>query len=913
MSLPPLIAGISDLPDSASDCGCCNGVSPQTPGTIYNRPALPVVRYRPGSWASFNASQLSRLSAEENPALSRLRAREEDFSIALIDAWSCTCDVLSFYQERNANEAWLGTALERESLIELGRLIGYRLRPGVAAAADLVFLLDQPPGVPPPVAAVTIPARSRVQSVPGPDETAQTFETVDAIDARVDWNALKPRQTVSRVPANGQIHTWVKGVSTGLKDGDVILIAGAGRVAGDVSSQWDVRRLTKVTPEPAHDRTKLEWSPALDSVATPAGSAPGHHIFTFRARASLFGWNAPHPNLLSDAARTRYSIVNTNDWTFTLDAAASQLHLDTIQERFVAGSWVAITTPSNIVTLSRVGDAVDDGRADYAVSARVTRLTLDSQSGLAAFVGASYRKTSVYGASEELAFADAPNIVPIFANVVELDAPVEGLFKGQRLVLRGRRAQLLTARDGLVLVPDAVGAQDIALPLSSRVTLIGLPRPEGQGSSNLVWPVRSSGGVDGTVTTSGFAFAFVEADSSADIVSEIAVLRESRKSDDTHQLLTFETMLAAIFDRASTRIHGNVAAATHGETTQEVLGNGDASKPFTALRLKQAPLTHVSAATESGALSTLELRVNDILWHEAPTLYGQSATATLYETRIQDDGSAVVQFGDGIAGARPSTGRNNIVATYRKGIGVAGSVAAGTLTTAIDRPLGLKEIFNPLPASGGQDAETLATARSAAPVTTLTLGRVVSLQNYEDFARGFAGIAKARANMIWDGDARRIVVTVAGPGGAPVDPASSVYTNLVAALRSLGDPFVRITLLSYRAATFKLKARIKVHSDYLAETVLAAIEATLRERYSFDVRGFATLIASSDVISSIQAVEGVEAVDLDRLHRTTGVGSLPILHHRLLAAPVVLDANGALSAAEILSLDPAPVQLEVMS
>ena len=41
--------------------------------------------------------------------------------------------MLAFYNERLAQESYLRTARERISLQELGRLIGYRLRPGVAA------------------------------------------------------------------------------------------------------------------------------------------------------------------------------------------------------------------------------------------------------------------------------------------------------------------------------------------------------------------------------------------------------------------------------------------------------------------------------------------------------------------------------------------------------------------------------------------------------------------------------------------------------------------------------------------------------------------------------------------------------------------------------------------------------------
>jgi hypothetical protein len=88
-------------------------------------------------------------------------------------------DVLTFYQERIANEAYLRTATERSSVRELARLIGYSLAPGVAAETWLAFTLEEARGAPEQKAApVTIAAGTRVQSVPGPDELPQTFEVL---------------------------------------------------------------------------------------------------------------------------------------------------------------------------------------------------------------------------------------------------------------------------------------------------------------------------------------------------------------------------------------------------------------------------------------------------------------------------------------------------------------------------------------------------------------------------------------------------------------------------------------------------------------------------------------------------------------------------------------------------------------
>ncbi|WP_141340282.1 putative baseplate assembly protein [Bradyrhizobium sp. USDA 3458] len=912
--LSPLIPGLAELPEDTGDCGCCVGIESATPGTIYNRSGLPAVLYRPGSYAEFRRSQIARLSADDHPALARLKGREEeDFTVALIDAWSCVCDILAFYQERSANEAWLGTATERESIIELGRLIGYRPRPGVAASTDLVFLMDDPPNDSATVAAVEIPTGTRIQSIPGPGGTAQTFETVEAIEARVAWNRLVPRQTRPVSPRNGDTGIWLKGVANMLEVGDVIALVGVERFIL-ASGRWDVRRIARVELFAKEDRTWIEWTFPLESVDAALGEVSELRALVFRIRASLFGWNAPHPSLLAEDARHRYDFPDKNDksdWKFTI--TGRQIHIDAIQERFVAGGWAVLTRPG-VTKLYRVLAAIEDGRAEYAVSARVTRLTLDTGGKLSIFGGTAYRKTSVHGGSEDLAFAESPIALPIQGDQIELDRLVDGLVKGRRLVIRGRRAQAEVVAEGLVLAAGDNAALTKPLTQGMLVVMLAEHIPVAPGSESFVWHLRAPGGFEGFVTAGDAAFKPVPAGKDVELVAEVATLSEAVLVDDTHTLLRLAAVLAMVYDRTSTIVHANVASATHGETTQEVLGGGDPARPFQVMRLKQSPLTYVSAPTVSGTASTLTVRVGETQWHEIETLYGQLPTANVFEARTSDDGSTLVQFGDGVAGARPPSGRNNVVATYRKGIGVAGSVAANTLKTALDRPLGLRDVFNPLPASGGQDPETLANARETAPITTLTMGRVVSLRNYEDFARGFAGIAKARADAVWDGAMRRIVVTVAGPGGEAVDSShGQVFGRLLDALRTLGDPFVRITLASYRPAYFKLRGKLLINPDYTQEAVLLTVEKALRDAYGFERRGFMRLVASSEVLGTIQMVAGVEGVDLDLLHRMSGSGSKPILHSRLLAEPVTITPDGSILAAEMLTLDPGPIGLEPLA
>jgi hypothetical protein len=185
------------IPPGTETCGCCAGVDASTPQTIDNRMGLSAIAYRIGEYQQFKDSMIAGLSASEFGLREQLRTREDnDFTIGLIDAVACAADVLTFYQERIANESYLRTATERLSLQEMARLIGYRLRPGVAAETWLAFALEPPktppPGLPPDPGAfvtgiptsLTLPAGLKVQSVPGPDEKPQTFETVEEITAR---------------------------------------------------------------------------------------------------------------------------------------------------------------------------------------------------------------------------------------------------------------------------------------------------------------------------------------------------------------------------------------------------------------------------------------------------------------------------------------------------------------------------------------------------------------------------------------------------------------------------------------------------------------------------------------------------------------------------------------------------------
>jgi predicted phage baseplate assembly protein len=214
---------------------------------------------------------------------------------------------------------------------------------------------------------------------------------------------------------------------------------------------------------------------------------------------------------------------------------------------------------------------------------------------------------------------------------------------------------------------------------------------------------------------------------------------------------------------------------------------------------------------------------------------------------------------------------NNVRATYRQGLGYEGNVRADTLTQLLTRPLGLKSVSNPLPAQGGTDPEAANQARRTMPLGTRTLGRAVSLLDYEDFALAFTGIAKAQAQVLQLPAGTTIAITVAAQGGAPLSSSDPMLQNLLLELQAAGDPHVEVVLLPYRVLEFHLGMKIKRDPAYALAPLLAAVEFALRTRYAFDARSLGQPVLQSEVIAVAHSVPGVVAVDLDFLYLTPTV------------------------------------------
>ncbi len=129
-------------------------------------------------------------------------------------------------------------------------------------------------------------------------------------------------------------------------------------------------------------------------------------------------------------------------------------------------------------------------------------------------------------------------------------------------------------------------------------------------------------------------------------------------------------------------------------------------------------------------------------------------------------------------------------------------------------------------------------------------------------------------------------------------------------LHAYGDPLMPLRLVSYRDARFRLRIVVKVAADADSKIVLPAIEARLREAFGFDARSFGQGVSVDEVAAVAQAVAGVEAVNVSELHRSDAPS--PVFVPRLFAALPVASLTQLPLAAELLTLDKAPLVVDSM-
>ena len=689
-------------------CGCDGGcgVGP-TRFPISNPAGADRIEYRIGTFPTFRRALLHEIDGERELVNWRPTA-DDDLGLQIVDAWAYIADILTFYNERDANEHDLRTAELPERVSGLVGLLGYRPRPAIAATGRLAVIAAGP-------GPLVVPKSLAIASKATPGIPSQTFEVDE--EARFDRPtsvpapvtgltdtpplagppASSPPGTVE-VPAQPRLvargGVLLKGAHT-LRTGERLLLAT--KTWGSADAPAVVVTVTGTSVEPdAHGRKNtrvlLDGTSGLPSNAASADyrmlrpSRTGH-LSTLPAGAAAVGsatliLDAPGRHVaagdpllvelpgagVGGSPGSGFDVVRLTDYAEVL--------------------WYANALPAT-PTVPPAGDTP-------GIPLQLATLTVQAHSGvsLAARYGPQAAKVVVQSGWREVGTL--------------LDTPVRAISSIPAKVTLAAPPAAAAGVAAKAVVEDAsgVGAEVTAVPVAgtSTVALSG-------GAAALEPPLR-------------LLWDVVD-------VSRGATVRDERL--------------------------GTGDATAPGQD-------------FTLAKSPVTFRADFPGRSGDGYSSTIELVVDGRRWTEVPSLYARRPSDEVFATWNDDEGKTHARTGDGIAGRRLPTGAT-VTATYRVGAGAA-VPPPGALTQLLSTPPNMRSVRNPVSPSGGSDAQPASEIRDLAPRSVLTFGRAISGDDYAAVAAAAPGVSRATTVWAFDPVEQRPTVSVyVGDDAAAVDSA----------------------------------------------------------------------------------------------------------------------------------------------
>ena len=686
-----------------------------------NRAGLPRIAYRIGRYADF--VEVIKRGIDAAPELATWTHREpDDPGIALIEGAAILGDILTFYQEHYANEAYLRSAAWRESVAELVRLTGYRLAPGIGGRATFAFKVK---GSAPVTIRAGFPVKAQLADVPLPAD----FETDAELRAYPHlslFNFYRPRQYGSVVNAGAPVLELrsVAGATDSLSLAAFELRAGDRLMLVPAEPSWtssgtslgtqQAAQIVKVSAvTTALGRTRIE----IEGAVHETWAAP---LTAYRLGRSFrhFGHNAPPKTMSNTPASGVVTGAVQSDTRFDRhvyphdcwNSSASEALPEAVVPLDLEVNDLSVGAP--VIVQTRVGV----GAATIRVALTVVRKVAGLRAGSLGFGNVNGPTTFLRldAALIRHGGLDSPLSDVRDWRVHETTSPVltlrplamfgSGSFANGTDVLRfygtSEQARALAGRQ---LYLEHADGRHVELVCTKHADdfLPASPAPR-------MWPV-----------------SFNRAPA---------------------------PFLAGDFDetKPAVTVYGNLADASQGKSEHEaVLGNGDNRQSWQTFPLPKSPLTYfLSNDGIPPQTPELEIWVDRRLWSRVDSFFARGPKDEIYIVREDADGRSFIQFGDGETGRRLPSGVKNVSAVYRTGAGARGPIKPGATPSAAERPNGFDKVTLAGVVAGGADPEDLGKAREAAPGKVQSLGRLVSIQDYETELLSVPGVIAATA--AWD-------------------------------------------------------------------------------------------------------------------------------------------------------------------
>lgn len=831
------------------------------PKKIYNRSGLSHIDYRIGTYADFREAMFRKLN--QNEVLKNWTHREsDDPGIALLEGVAVLGDILTFYQELYANEAFLRTAQWRESIADLVRLLGYQLSPGVGGKATFAFKFKGDKQI---VVPAGFPLKVQLKDLAQIADFETIAETV-AYPELSEFNLYRPYliPDIKNGTNSFSIETAIlKQQNIELNKKDRLLLA------IDPKNPIAKRQIVVIKEiKERFDRTEIHIEGSWQ------GDFVAQNIHAYKLGRSFrhFAHNSP-PNFVT--------VIGNNTVTKKVPFHR-KLSLYSLFDR----------------------DLIVTKFSSLAVG------TLSYQA--ARSLDFSPRQIPNFQANR-FSEVDVPTLA---FNVMPLDAEVDDLSVGSTLLIQLQLYQNPPSNETLVsgtaylferrinkvsqtsLTWGAVTAGTTLVEIDAEIA-----------SRNLIYTdIRTIEFLE--VIGISFQLQSVYQEASTTNPSKLLYFGNSQnykkldkrtlsfvKSDGTHEMLTasidknqidadnsvklrpvylpdlsqnFSIPDFPLLAEPKVTVYGNLVAANQGKTEKEaVLGNGDSRQKFQTFKLPKSPLTYHNLPGETPSeVPELQVYVNEILWQRVSSLFNRKPDAEIYIVREDANGDSWVQFGDGKTGKQLPSGVKNIVAKYRTGIGAYGQLKPETKVQASGRLDRLDKIHLPGIVTGGEIPESGENAKEAAPGKIQSLDRIVSLQDFESETLAIPGVSQALATWELVDNIPSVVITVLMETGRTQEFAE-VAKILSHYNRCRGSQRFPIEVRKGDRKYVSIAANVAFNPSFRQELVSKAIQAALGvtgesngvfalKNRRFGQKEYATRIAG--VIQNVAGVLWVEVI-----------------------------------------------------
>ncbi len=811
-------------------CPGTPGSAAEDPQVVSNPPGRPAISDRVTDFTGVRRALLRPLPGEQ--AIGTWQPAPGDLGLQVLEWWAYLADVLTFYNERVANEAYVRTATQAHSVTNLVALLGYQPAPGIAATGTLAAVSSAAH----PAEPLVLPAGMSLSSTASPGVPAQTFE----VDSEATFSGpssapvtLSP-DTAFGHPVGGApsiLSVLLAGRVSGVKAGDQLLLVASTFAGQDDNDNWSLVTVTAVTPATDPGTGAINTQVAFTAGGWGPTSAPPDNLSAPPDNPSAPPDNPSAPGSGPSGDSTTFRLMRPTATAALFNAAA----LSNPSDPLSAG-------PSSEQTVTVISSSPGSDELTVHLSAAVRGI---SPGDMVLFDGGTGKPSAlaIVTATLEMLWA-VP--YPAFLNQSPPNPP--------DIVIPHTALDLALATPDFYVLEDANDAHTLA-SIAVRYgfkdvgTIIGVPAP------NLP-------SLPATLATTytpppGNTAAFLQDATGAGIVVNV---NASDAGPGYVGLTGAGTPPSAIPAAAPLAVPLqlllNVVSVSRGTTvTGEVLGSGNAALASQSFTLAKSPLTYL--ASGNGTVSTLTVAVDLIPWQEVPSFYGQAASARVFVvSRSPDQTVTTVTFGDGVNGARLASGTGNVTATYRYGSGAA-SPPAGRLTTISQPQLNLASVQNPVAVSGGADPQAPQDVQANAPASAATFGRAISATDYEQVASQAPGVSRAAAYWTFDKAEQRTLVTVyVGDGQAAVAAAR-------AALAGAEDPNRPVSVTGANAIDLSLWCTLVPAAGQQAGPAISAAEAAISDSagglFSPGRMGIGQRLYRS-VISAALMVPGVAAV-----------------------------------------------------